>query len=38
MKERLADIGGAVTLASAPGKGCRVTFVLPLKAARKTRE
>ena len=38
MTERLADIGGAVTLASAPGKGCRVTFVLPLKAARKTRE
>ncbi|HLX72678.1 MAG TPA: ATP-binding protein, partial [Verrucomicrobiae bacterium] len=38
MKERLADIGGDVTLASSPGKGCRVTFVLPLKAARKNHE
>jgi signal transduction histidine kinase len=38
LKERLADIGGTVNLTSAPGQGCRVTFVLPLKAARKTRE
>ena len=30
MKHRLADIGGSSTLNAAPGKGCRITFQLPL--------
>jgi len=30
MKQRLADIGGTFTLVSAPGKGCCITFLLPL--------
>jgi signal transduction histidine kinase len=30
MVERLADVGGACRLTSAPGAGCRVSFVLPL--------
>jgi signal transduction histidine kinase len=30
MKQRLADIGGTFTLNTAPGKGCRITFLLPL--------
>jgi signal transduction histidine kinase len=38
MKERLADIGGAATLASTPGEGCRVTFALPLKASRPRKK
>ena len=32
MKQRLADIGGSLTLNTAPGKGCRITFLLPLLA------
>jgi signal transduction histidine kinase len=32
MKQRLADIGGTFTLNTAPGKGCRITFLLPLLA------
>lgn len=35
MKQRLADIGGSFTLNSSPGKGCRVTFLLPLLAGEK---
>jgi signal transduction histidine kinase len=31
MKQRLADIGGTFTLNAAPGKGCCITFVLPLQ-------
>ncbi len=30
MQTRLADIGGSFTLTAAPGKGCRVIFLLPL--------
>jgi signal transduction histidine kinase len=30
MKQRLVDISGSFTLCSAPGRGCRVTFLLPL--------
>ncbi len=30
MQQRLADIGGTCTLHSEPGKGCRITFLLPL--------
>lgn len=29
MKQRLADVGGSFMLHTAPGKGCRVTFLLP---------
>ena len=36
MKQRLADIGGSFTLDTAPGKGCRVTFLLPLLTREKT--
>jgi signal transduction histidine kinase len=32
MKQRLADIGGTLTLDTAPGKGCCITFLLPLLA------
>jgi len=35
MKQRLADIGGTFTLHTAPGQGCRVTFLLPLPAREK---
>ncbi len=34
MKLRLADIGGSLTLDTAPGKGCRITFLLPLPALK----
>jgi signal transduction histidine kinase len=30
MKQRLADIGGSLVLDTAPGAGCRITFLLPL--------
>lgn len=30
MKQRLADVGGVFILDTAPGKGCRITFLLPL--------
>ena len=33
MQERLLDVGGVCHLAAAPGKGCRITFTLPLGAA-----
>ena len=36
MKQRLADIGGSFTLNTAPGKGCCITFLLPLLAREKT--
>ena len=32
MRQRLADVGGSFMLHTAPGKGCRVTFLLPLLA------
>jgi signal transduction histidine kinase len=35
MKQRLADIGGSFTLHTAPGKGCRIMFSLPLPAHEK---
>ncbi len=35
MKQRLADIGGSFTLKTAPGKGCCLTFLLPLPAREK---
>jgi signal transduction histidine kinase len=35
MKQRLADIGGSFTLNSSPGKGCRITFLLPLLVREK---
>jgi signal transduction histidine kinase len=35
MKRRLADIGGNFVLTTAPGKGCRITFSLPLPAHEK---
>lgn len=31
MKQRLTDIGGTFILDTAPGKGCRIMFVLPLQ-------
>jgi signal transduction histidine kinase len=31
MKQRLADIGGSMTMETAPGKGCSITFLLPLQ-------
>jgi signal transduction histidine kinase len=31
MKQRLADIGGTFEMQSSPGKGCRVSFLLPLE-------
>jgi signal transduction histidine kinase len=33
MQQRLADIGGDAILETAPGKGCRITFLLPLASA-----
>jgi len=30
MKHRLADIGGSFNLKAAPGKGCRIAFLVPL--------
>ena len=31
MRQRLADIGGSMTVDTAPGKGCCITFLLPLQ-------
>jgi signal transduction histidine kinase len=31
MRQRLAEIGGCCEISSAPGKGTRVTFTVPLK-------
>ena len=36
MKQRLADIGGSYTLHTAPGQGCRITFLLSLQPREKT--
>jgi len=30
MRQRLADVGGSLTLRTAPGQGCCITFLLPL--------
>jgi signal transduction histidine kinase len=30
MRQRLADVGGSLTLNTAPGQGCCITFLLPL--------
>lgn len=38
MKQRLADVGGAFILDTAPGKGCRITFLLPLAVREKKTE
>jgi signal transduction histidine kinase len=35
MKQRLADVGGSFTLHTAPGKGCCITFLLPLATSDK---
>lgn len=35
MKQRLTDIRGTFMISSAPGKGCRITFVLPLEPSKK---
>jgi signal transduction histidine kinase len=35
MKQRLADIGGNFALQTAPGQGCRITFLLPLQPHEK---
>jgi signal transduction histidine kinase len=35
MKQRLADINGSFNLCTAPGRGCRITFLLPLPAREK---
>jgi signal transduction histidine kinase len=34
MQQRLADIGGACHIASAPGAGCRIVFATPLTARK----
>lgn len=35
MKQRLTDVGGSFILNTAPGKGSRITFVLPLEPGKK---
>jgi signal transduction histidine kinase len=35
MKQRLADIGGTLTVTTAPGQGCGIAFLLPLRATEK---
>lgn len=37
MRARLAEIGGALDLEAAPGRGARLTFTLPLRAGEEPR-
>ncbi len=37
LAERLADIGGSYRVITSPGKGCRVSFVLPLDGVKVRR-
>jgi signal transduction histidine kinase len=37
MQQRLGGVGGSCSIVSAPGKGCRVAFALPLSTASRRR-
>ena len=38
MAQRLADVGGVCRMVSAPGKGCRIIFTLPLESPKLGRK
>jgi|GEM_PF-251658 len=38
MQERLSDVGGVGRITAAPGKGCKVVFILPLPSQRLAKK